>query len=213
MSGGLRVIRQTITCDICGAEKKQTNHWFVVHEQGDELRLTGWNSRSRLRAGSKHLCGQVCLHKLADIFMARVIAEKAAPAKETATDESLLTRPTPERLPERLLIEDGADIDLDLNFESSARLITPPSLLAIAAQSAQSDLKAPSESKPHPELVPAPPRFKTEEILSSLNEPPRNTSRQSRADAWEREREREQRAQDRNSDRRTDNSARARFQA
>jgi hypothetical protein len=195
------VIRQTITCDICGAEKKQTNHWFVVHEQGDELRLTGWNSRSRLRAASKHLCGQVCLHKLADIFMARVIAEKATPHKESATDESLLARPTPDRI-----LNDGG---ADLEFESSARLITPPStLLSITAQSAQTELKAYSEPRPHPELVPAPARFKNEELLPSLDEPPRNASRQSRAEAWERERERE-----RNPDRRTDNSARRHFHA
>lgn len=95
---GLTVIRQAISCDICGAEKKQTNHWFVAYEQGGELRVSGWNSRNRLRGGSKHLCGQACLHKLADDFMARIIGEKAVlahPAEEVpsvaeaATDTSL----------------------------------------------------------------------------------------------------------------------------
>jgi hypothetical protein len=41
-----------------GAEKKQTNHWFVTSEQEGELRARGWNSRMRLGAGSKHLYGQ-----------------------------------------------------------------------------------------------------------------------------------------------------------
>jgi hypothetical protein len=68
------VIRQAISCDICATEKKQTNHWFVAHEQGGELRVSGWNSRNRLRPGSKHLCGQTCLHKLVDEFMAKAIA-------------------------------------------------------------------------------------------------------------------------------------------
>jgi len=27
------VIRQAISCDICGTEKKQTNHWFVAYDQ------------------------------------------------------------------------------------------------------------------------------------------------------------------------------------
>jgi hypothetical protein len=68
------VIRQAISCDICASEKKQTNHWFVAYEQTGELRVSGWNSRNRLRPGSKHLCGQTCLHKLVDEFMANAIA-------------------------------------------------------------------------------------------------------------------------------------------
>src|ERR1017187_5864823 len=72
-TGGNALIRQAISCDICGSEKKQTNHWFVAHDQGGELRVSGWNSRNRLRPGSKHLCGQTCLHKLVDEFMARCL--------------------------------------------------------------------------------------------------------------------------------------------
>jgi len=53
------VIRQAISCDICGAEKRQ--HWFVASEQAGELRVSGWNSRIHLRAGTKHFCGQTCL--------------------------------------------------------------------------------------------------------------------------------------------------------
>jgi len=39
------VIRQAISCDICGSEKKQTNHWFVAYDQSGELRISGWLSR------------------------------------------------------------------------------------------------------------------------------------------------------------------------
>jgi len=60
------MIRQAISCDICGAEKRQTNHWFVAYTAGGELRVTGWNANGRMRAGCKHLCGQTCLHKLVD---------------------------------------------------------------------------------------------------------------------------------------------------
>lgn len=99
------MIRQAISCDMCGAEKKQTNHWFVACEISGELRVSGWNSRNRLRTGSKHLCGQACLHKLADEFMARVIGEKTARTAvgeadlppEAASDASLLSPlPVPE---------------------------------------------------------------------------------------------------------------------
>lgn len=66
------VIRQAISCDICGTEKKQTNHWFVAYERNGELRLSGWQSKQTLRPKAKHLCGQKCVHRLLDEFMAGV---------------------------------------------------------------------------------------------------------------------------------------------
>lgn len=66
------MIRQAISCDICGSEKKQTNHWFVAYERNGELRLSGWQSKHALRPKVKHLCGQKCVHRLMDEFMASV---------------------------------------------------------------------------------------------------------------------------------------------
>jgi len=178
------VIRQAISCDICGSEKKQTNHWFVAYEQAGELRLAGWNSKNRLRANARHLCGQTCLHKLIDDFMARdremdgraqqaavagVEAEKPARYPNETCDTSLI-----------------ADVAYDIEAESSARLIPTPTVRAIpAAISATSvkPLRAPVEMLPAvrahlPESLP--------------EEAPRFSSRNWRAEAWEREREREQ---------------------
>jgi hypothetical protein len=70
------MIRQAISCDVCGTEKRQTNHWFVAFEQAGELRLGGWTSRNRARPNSKHLCGQTCVHKLVDEYMAQIVASK-----------------------------------------------------------------------------------------------------------------------------------------
>lgn len=72
------LIRQAISCDICGAEKRQTNHWFVAYEQSRELRVSGWTSRRRTRPGSMRLCGQTGLPKLVDDFMAGSIAVRPA---------------------------------------------------------------------------------------------------------------------------------------
>ena len=164
------MIRQAISCDICGNEKKQTNHWFVAYEQAGELRVTGWSSRNRLRPGTRHLCGQICLHKLVDDFMARAIDQKmqsAAPEKSTArTDASLTSRAAYE----------GA--------EPLARLITPCSTaLPIPA------------SKPAAELVAMTGKQRTDTVIP-LPDEPRYASRNWRAEAWEREREREMRGQD-----------------
>ena len=258
--GGNAVIRQAISCDICGTEKKQTNHWFVAYDQGGELRVSGWNSRNRLRPGSKHLCGQTCLHKLVDDFMARAISARPpqSAAEEAELDETVVvaenrreiraesraearpeTRPEtrsesrPEtrivaarpveaktveakpietkpaetraavvaravenriqenRIPESRLAETRmtdtsliADLAYDIEFESSARLITPPEPVVA---------KKPLV-RPAPELVAVQGRLRSEEIIPVLDETPRFASRNWRAEAWEREREREQRA-------------------
>lgn len=162
------MIRQAISCDICGSEKRQTNHWFVVTEQAGELRVSGWGVHNRRRSGTKHLCGQTCLHKLVDEFVARSIAGHHPPSSETSSvksDASLAASPAIPRAP---LVSRFAAEDFD----------TPemkPMLIAA--------------SKPvivSPVVVPLP--IRTSDSLPA----PLYSSRHSRAEAWERERERTQ---------------------
>ncbi len=183
------MIRQAISCDICATEKKQTNHWFVASEQGGELRVSGWNSRNRMRPGMKHLCGQTCLHKLVDEFMARTLAVRAqqgiaddgpVDTPLAATDASLTSNaawqsPT----------SDGPTLK---EIESSARLISP----AAPVQPA-SELPRRPVLRPAPELVSTLTRLPAEQPVP-IEEPPRYASRNWRAEAWDRERERELRA-------------------
>jgi len=168
------VIRQAISCDICASEKKQTNHWFVAYEQGGELRVTGWGARNRLRPGTKHLCGQTCLHKLVDDFMARAVAARVQAAAAGAEEQASEPAATDISLTSHAPYED---------FESSARLVAPPAT------------PSPTHAyRPQPELVAMPPRLLPERPVQSPAEPPRYASRAWRAEAWERERERELRA-------------------
>ncbi len=184
-TGGDAVIRQAISCDICATEKKQTNHWFVVSEQGGELRISGWNSRNRLRPGTKHLCGQTCLHKLVDEFMARTIAVRA---QQGAADDAGTEPPNP-ATDASLTSSAAYGQRVFEDLESSARLLTPPA--------PQLPRRAPS--RPSPELVPLPGRLAAEEA-APLVESPRSASRNWRAEAWDRERERELRAVERRPD-------------
>jgi hypothetical protein len=176
------VIRQAISCDICASEKKQTNHWFVAYEQGGELRVSGWLSRNRLRPGSKHLCGQTCLHKLVDEFMAKAIAVRTQTAAPEAREVQALSSETDTSLTSNAAYVSEA---VDIELESSARLITP---VAPAVPI--------SPYKPQTELAAVPARPRIEEIATPP-EPPRFASRNWRAEAWERERERELRAVER----------------
>jgi hypothetical protein len=179
------VIRQAISCDICGTEKKQTNHWFVAYDQGGELRVSGWNSRNRLRQGSKHLCGQTCLHKLVDDFMARALSVRVHPVavEEPEVEESAA----------------GTDASLTSNaayaeVESSARLITPltPVTPPVPVMPQRPSLKA------QPELVAMPARPQIEDHTTAApDHPPAYLSRNWRAEAWDRERIREMRGADR----------------
>ncbi len=63
------MIRQIVSCDICGEEKEQTNHWFVAYDQGGEFRVSGLTPSNSLDIAAKHLCGESCVHKLLDEFL------------------------------------------------------------------------------------------------------------------------------------------------
>jgi len=186
------VIRQAISCDICGAEKKQTNHWFVVSEQGGELRVSGWSSRIRLRAGTKHLCGQTCLHKLVDEFMARTIAGRvASPGAEGTLPAN--TQP----VTDASLTSKSAYVEPQSAALPIARLTPPVPLRPVLTAAA---IVVPMQPRPpvdEPRPVPPAPR---------IEDTPNYTSRRWHAEAWERERERELHAVER----RTENAPRHR---
>ncbi len=170
------MIRQAISCDLCGNEKKQTNHWFVAYEQGGELRVSGWSSRNRLRPGTKHLCGQTCLHKLVDEFMANAIGQKAQGAHVEA--EAISTRMDASLTSPAVYSARSADMDM----KSSARLITKDSVPMPAV-------------KPAAELFAMTGKLHGNSVIPLADEP-RSSSRSLRAEAWEREREREIRSQE-----------------
>ena len=177
------MIRQAISCDICGTEKKQTNHWFVAYDQGGELRVSGWNSRNRLRSGSKHLCGQTCLHKLVDDFMAKCFA---ACARQSAANDGAI---------------DAQDEIMDQAMGTDTSLTSVTALTEVASSARQISKSAPAAPARPPlrmpmELVSAPASL-DEGAVVAADEPSRYVSRNWRAAAWERERERELRAVER----------------
>jgi len=169
------MIRQAISCDICAAEKRQTNHWFVAYEQGAELRVSGWTSRHRLRPDSKHLCGQTCLHKLVDEFIAKSVALRAQRAAEAGEAEA-----EPAVMPTDISLASAA---ASIEVESSARLISPPA-----------PVPAISTYRPLPEIVTMTPRSAPQDLPPLPADTLRYASRRWHAEAWERERERELRA-------------------
>lgn len=187
------MIRLTISCDICRAEKKETNRWFVVCEQNGELRVGGWNARFRNKATTRHLCGQTCLYKFLDEFMAQMIADgRAAESAEQAAEvKPVVTAPriaataiaatemVAQRATDASLISSSA-YEYEDEFGSSARLIPTPepvsdAPLRIVPQTAR------VEAEPSPVVL--------------KDDSPKFQSHQWRAAAWERERARGMRAE------------------
>jgi hypothetical protein len=167
---GNKMIRQAISCDICGAEKRQTNHWFVAYTQAGELRVAGWKTNGRMRTGAKHLCGQVCLHKLMDEFIAGTMSNRAASNTEA---------------PERA--ESMATTDASLTSSTVYGNSAPAGTVANA-------VARPLAAIPTPVIAISPSRVLDEPrpsaMATAVDDAPDYGSRRRRAEAWERERER-----------------------
>jgi hypothetical protein len=165
------MIRQAISCDVCGAEKQQTNHWFVAYTQGGELRVTGWKANGRMRAGSKHLCGQTCLNKLVDEFVAGTRAARSAAASESGgqaetnagTDASLTSKAAYPSARASVPVADAAVRSLK---------VMPAAVVAIAPAHAAAPVR------------------EMNEVAAPMDDAPNYGSPRWRAEAWERERER-----------------------
>jgi len=66
-----------ITCSECGAEKKQTNHWWIAFISAGSKLIAGmprsiefreWNDSDALAANAHHICGERCLGKVLSRF-------------------------------------------------------------------------------------------------------------------------------------------------
>lgn len=195
------LIRQAISCDICGTEKKQTNHWFIAWDQGGELRVSGWQSRNRTRPGSKHLCGQTCLHKLVDEFMARTLTARAAATSVVEEEEYA------EAVAETnaSLTSKAAYVERKSGTPQQAQVVAPPRAVQkpMLIDRSMTETAAPPVTQPigpqraAMEVVSMPVRPAFVETAMRVEEAPVFRSRQWRAAAWERERERESRSTDR----------------
>lgn len=168
------MIRQAISCDICGADKKQTKDWLIAEERAGELRVGRWNPDARPRPATRHLCGHTCLHKLLDEFLARTYAARHSPSTTEIVEPAELR---------------AADASLTARtawaatgIESKARLIGPP----------QTPTPAVPALHVAPAVIPLQPCAVVETIRPARIDEPRNyTTRRLRAEAWQRERERE----------------------
>ena len=90
MSGGLQ-----FACDMCGKEKRKTNHWFLAYlAAGQGLVVGQWNDDVATDADVLHLCGNNCVHKLVERYLETGSTEP--PRKAAGDSASIVPRPNPE---------------------------------------------------------------------------------------------------------------------
>jgi hypothetical protein len=150
------MIRQTINCDICAAEKQSTSYWFVAYEQSGEITLRGWEAPRTSRKHAKHLCGQKCVQRMMSNFTASVMAsghgevgkESAAEAAEPVSHAVQVLQEM--RAHEEAMAERAAGADRAAGTEHAAGAgrmvhIDPELVAAVEAESWAGPVK-PKES-------------------------------------------------------------------
>jgi hypothetical protein len=88
-------VKPTYVCDVCGATRKEANHWFLVLPEVEGLiKIAGWDSNIcdgyRDQSGVKHLCGQACVHSVMDAWME--LSRKTVPVDALAEYEEGIIR-------------------------------------------------------------------------------------------------------------------------
>jgi len=63
-------------CNVCGIEKKETNHWFVItvsSSHGPMLIIETWCTEALDRTNSdvRHICGEACVNKTVSEWLSR----------------------------------------------------------------------------------------------------------------------------------------------
>jgi hypothetical protein len=76
MGGDCKMNKQVYVCDVCGAERKEANHWFLAESSpvSTSINFLEWDYSDGIHrdiSGVKHICGQVCAHKLLDEFLSK----------------------------------------------------------------------------------------------------------------------------------------------
>jgi len=90
---------QTATCDVCGAVKREQNHWFRVwivpglNKQSDMVAITLWNFTA-WDLSHFHCCGEEHALRKAGELLGKIGADKAA---ALAPDTELLQTVEPKQ--------------------------------------------------------------------------------------------------------------------
>lgn len=71
--------KKTYTCDVCGAERHEANHWFGIGQAGDILHISPFITG---RSACWHVCGEACVMKKVSEFLDKWRKGTGAPQRD-----------------------------------------------------------------------------------------------------------------------------------
>lgn len=80
-------VRRVYACNVCGVERKEANHWFVARFSVLGISFTAWTREPQGVLDdeqTKHVCGQVCSHRLLDDFLSNPMSTVMTAEEATA---------------------------------------------------------------------------------------------------------------------------------
>jgi hypothetical protein len=82
------MVRNVVCCDVCGAEKRDTNHWWAswIDKKSGEFRSARLTEKTT-NNGYHHACGSVCNGKLHQRWMASGTLEMEKPVQINAAQD------------------------------------------------------------------------------------------------------------------------------
>jgi hypothetical protein len=73
-------IKTVTTCDVCGTEKKDTNHWWRIGLNASTLWAQPfWDITEKYKVVYRDACGQACAMKLFDRYLSNGTLEESLP--------------------------------------------------------------------------------------------------------------------------------------
>lgn len=72
-------IAEPYTCDVCGVQKKESNHWFLarIDYSGRCARVIPWSAVGAAAAEVVHLCGSGCAQRWLGFALEKISQEES----------------------------------------------------------------------------------------------------------------------------------------
>lgn len=62
-------IPESYKCSVCGKQKLEANHWFILNPSADVLGIYRWRSGMCNAQSVEHVCGQECAIKMFSLWL------------------------------------------------------------------------------------------------------------------------------------------------
>ena len=114
-------VTKKYSCDVCGAERKEANHWFLVYAPLDTTKsifITAFSFANAEREEAINICGESCLHKWISSNLYLLLP--AVTASTLTTDKDLSTEEEKELPPVTAYMSEHEALMYDAEYQTRA---------------------------------------------------------------------------------------------